>query len=41
MLLERGQKPKAGRFQGRKAPFSRMQEISKELKAILKIHRIH
>ncbi len=32
MQLERGQKPKIGRFQGPKAPFIKMQESSKELK---------
>jgi hypothetical protein len=32
MRLERGQKPKVRRFQGPKAPLTRMQENSKELK---------
>jgi hypothetical protein len=38
MQPERGQKSKARRFQGPKAPFTRMQEISKELKWNLWMH---
>src|ERR1700722_551918 len=33
MQLERGQKPKARRFQGPKAPFTKMRQTPKELKA--------
>jgi hypothetical protein len=32
MRMERGQKSKASRFQGQNAPFTKMQDISKELK---------
>jgi hypothetical protein len=38
MRLERGQKPKARRFQGEKAPFLRMQENRKELRCNLWVY---
>ena len=38
MRLERGQKPKARRFQGQTAPFLRMQENRKELKRNLWVY---
>jgi hypothetical protein len=40
MRLERGQNAKARRFQGQNAPFSKMQENSKELKWNVWKHRI-